>query len=169
MRGEIDFAESLRERVATLEGLSKSAVETCAKKITVTNGVPTLVRAVHERGGVIAVVSGGFTDVLDPLAAELGLDEWRANRLEWADDRLTGRVHPPVIDGAAKREALIEWRAKYRVPKESVIAVGDGANDLAMMAEAALGVAFDAKPIVRSKANISLSTRDLGMLVPLLP
>src|SRR5664279_2704849 len=124
MNGELDFEHSLRERVATLKGLPVSAIDTVRAKVTVTRGVPELVAGVHAAGGRVAVVSGGFHEVIDPLAAQLGLDEWRANRLEVADGVLTGGLIPPIIDAAAKASALRGWAAEAGVPLSQTLAVG---------------------------------------------
>ncbi|MCS5496977.1 phosphoserine phosphatase SerB [Cnuibacter physcomitrellae] len=168
MSGEIDFAESLRERVATLRGLPVSCLAEAGDRITVTAGVPELVDGVHSLGGRIGVVSGGFHELVDPLAASLGLDHWSANRLEVADGRLTGRVSGPIVDAEAKAAALRTWAAESGTPLSRTIAVGDGANDLRMMDEAGLAVAFCAKPLVRAHADVCLDTRDLSQLLPLL-
>lgn len=168
MNGELDFERSLRERVATLAGLPESVIETVRTRVTVTDGVPALIAGVHAAGGKVAVVSGGFHEVIDPLAKELGLDYWRANRLEVADGKLTGVVVPPVVDAAAKASALREWAADADIPMSQTVAVGDGANDLPMMAICGLAVGFDAKAPVRDLAHVLLDERDLGMLLPLL-
>lgn len=168
MNGELDFEHSLRERVATLKGLPVSAIETVRQKVTVTRGVPDLIAGMHAAGGRVAVVSGGFHEVIDPLAAELGLDAWRANRLEVADGVLTGGLIPPIIDAAAKADALREWAADAGLPLSQTIAVGDGANDLPMMAICGLAVGFDAKAPVRDLAHALLDERDLSMLLPLM-
>jgi len=168
MNGELDFEESLRERVATLAGLPASAIETVRSRVTVTRGVPELITGVHAADGLVAVVSGGFHEIIDPLARELGLDHWRANRLAVVDGLLTGDVIPPVIDAPAKAAALREWAADAGIPIEQTIAVGDGANDLPMMAICGLAVGFDAKAPVRDLAHVLLDERDLGMLLPLL-
>jgi phosphoserine phosphatase len=168
MNGELDFEQSLRERVATLAGLPASAIETVRSRVTVTRGVPELIAGVHAADGLVAVVSGGFHEIIDPLARDLGLDYWRANRLEVVDGLLTGDVIPPVIDAAAKAAALREWAADADIPIEQTIAVGDGANDLPMMAICGLAVGFDAKAPVRDLAHVLLDERDLGMLLPLL-
>lgn len=168
MAGEIDFAESLRERVACLEGLPVASFPAVLERITLTPGARDLVAGVHAAGGVVAVVSGGFHELLDPIAAELRLDAHRANRLEVADARLTGRTLGPVIDAAAKAEALREWGARFGVPLSRTIAVGDGANDLEMMRAAGLSLAFDAKPLVRAAAHVSLPERDLSAVLAVL-
>ncbi|HET8895797.1 MAG TPA: phosphoserine phosphatase SerB [Protaetiibacter sp.] len=168
MNGELDFAESLRERVATLAGLPESVFAEVSARVTVTRGVPQMIAGVHAAGGKVAVVSGGFHEVIDPLAERLGLDHWRANRLEVADGRLTGQVIPPVVDALAKAEALQEWADAAGIPIAQTIAVGDGANDLPMMALAGLSVGFDAKAPVRDVADVLLDARDLSMLLPLL-
>jgi len=168
MNGELDFADSLRERVATLAGLPESVFAEVSARVTVTRGVPQMIAGVHAAGGKVAVVSGGFHEVIDPLAERLGLDHWRANRLEVADGVLTGRVIPPVVDAVAKAEALQEWADAAGIPIAQTIAVGDGANDLPMMALAGLSVGFDAKAPVRDVADVLLDARDLSMLLPLM-
>ena len=168
MNGELDFEHSLRERVATLKGLPVSAIQTVREKVRVTRGVPELIAGVHAAGGRVAVVSGGFHEVIDPLAERLGLDAWRANRLETADGVLTGGLIPPIIDAAAKTNALREWAADAGLPLSQTLAVGDGANDLPMMAACGLAVGFDAKAPVRDLAHALLDERDLSMLLPLM-
>ena len=168
MNGELDFAESLRERVATLAGLPASVFESVRGRVTVTRGVPELIAGVHAADGRVAVVSGGFHEIIDPLAAELGLDHWRANRLEVENGLLTGRVVPPVVDAAAKSQALREWAQAADIPITQTVAVGDGANDLPMMAACGLAVGFDAKAPVRDVAHVLLDERDLSMLLPAL-
>jgi phosphoserine phosphatase len=161
MRGELDFAESLRERVATLAGVPVSAFEGVRNQVEVTSGVPELIAAVHAAGGTVAVVSGGFHEILDPLAAALGLDEWKANRLEVADGLLTGRVSGPVIDAQAKADWLQTWARERNFQQSETVAIGDGANDLKMMGVAGISIAFDAKPIVAQQADFSISSRDM--------
>lgn len=168
MNGELDFEQSLRERVATLSGLPESVIAGVRSRVTVTAGVPELIAGVHAAGGKVGAVSGGFHEVIDPLADELGLDFWRANRLAVADGRLTGEVIPPVIDAQAKATALREWAAAAAIPMTQTVAVGDGANDLPMMAICGLAVGFDAKAPVRDLAHVLLDERDLSMLLPLL-
>lgn len=167
MRGELDFTASLRARVATLAGLSTDDVDAVRSRVRLTAGVPELVEGVHAAGGRVAVVSGGFHEILDPLAEQLGLDRWRANRLEVEAGVLTGRVLGDVVDAAAKAVALREWAAEWGIPLSHTIAVGDGANDLAMMDVAALSVAFDAKPVVRERADVVFDRRDLSSVLAL--
>jgi phosphoserine phosphatase len=168
MNGELDFEASLRERVATLEGLPESVFEKVGSRIEVTRGVPEMIAGVHAAGGLVAVVSGGFHEVVDPIARELGLDHWRANRLEVVDGRLTGGLIPPIIDAAAKSDALVEWATDAGIPLSQTLAVGDGANDLPMMAICGLSVGFDAKAPVRDLADTLLDVRDLSLLLPLM-
>lgn len=168
MRGELDFEHSLRERVATLAGLPESVFDSVRRHVTVTQGVPALIAGVKAAGGHVGVVSGGFHEVLDPIASDLGLDFWRANRLEVEHGRLTGRVLGKVIDAAAKAHALREWAAATETPINQTVAIGDGANDLMMMAAAGLSIAFDAKPIVREKADVCLDIRNLGEVLKII-
>lgn len=169
MRGEVDFAESLRTRVAALAGVSTAAYRRVLKRIEPTPGVRELTAAVHERGGVVGVVSGGFHEILDQVAPELGVDRWRANRLEVADDVLTGRVDGEIVDAAVKATSLQDWAAELGVDPRATIAIGDGANDLKMMAVAGLGLAFNAKPAVRTAASLVIGPQDLAEVIPLLP
>jgi phosphoserine phosphatase len=165
MRGEIDFAESLRERVATLAGLQVDVFRGAQQAVRVTRGADELVRGVHAAGGTVGVVSGGFHEVLDPFAERLGLDHCRANRLEVVDGVLTGRVLGDVVDAHAKAVALREWAAADDVPVVRTVAIGDGANDLEMMRVAGLSVAFDAKPLVRERADVAVVDRDLSSVL----
>lgn len=165
MRGELDFAQSLRERVATLRGIDAAVLERVLADVTVTRGVPQTLAAIHESGGFVAAVSGGFHEVLDPLALQLGLDQWRANRLETIEGRLTGRVLGPIIDAQAKAEALSEWALHYGLTTSETVAVGDGANDLLMMRAAGLSVGFCAKPIVNAEANVVINERDMSLIL----
>lgn len=167
MRGQIDFAESLRERVATLRGLPVATVQDVIGKVTITNGARELVSAVHDAKGLIVAVSGGFHEIVDPIASGLELDGWAANRLESLDGALTGRTYGPIIDGAAKAAFLRAVASKRRIPLENVIAVGDGANDLPMMEVAGTSVAFCAKPAVRERADFSIDVRNLALVAGL--
>jgi len=161
MRGELDFAESLRERVATLAGVPVSAFEQVRAQVRVTDGVPDLISAVHSSGGTVAVVSGGFHEILDPLAKQLGLDAWKANRLEIADGVLTGKVEGAIIDAQAKADWLTTWATEGGFEWDETVAIGDGANDLKMMAIAGTSIAFDAKPVVAEQADYSITVRDM--------
>lgn len=168
MNGELDFEASLRSRVATLEGLPSSVFEVVGAQVTVTTGVAPMIAAVQAAGGRVGVVSGGFHEVVDPIAARLGLNYWRANRLEVAGGVLTGRLTGAIIDAEAKASTLREWAGDFGVPLIQTVAVGDGANDLPMMAITGLAVGFDAKAPVRDEANVIMDVRDLSQLLPLL-
>ena len=169
MRGELDFAASLVERVETLKGLPESVLSEISQLLKPTKGAAALVSAIHDRGGVAAAVSGGFIQLLGPVKNAIGFDFEKANTLEVVDGQLTGRVIGQIVDRQAKAEALLSWAAELKVPISKTIAVGDGANDLGMMEIAGLSVAFCAKPIVRQKAKIALNERDLASLIQLLP
>lgn len=157
MRGEIDFADSLRERVATLTGLDVAVLADVRAAVELTPGARELVEAVHAGGGRVGVVSGGFVEVVEPLRAGLGIDHAVANALEVRDGRLTGRTLGPVVDRAAKEAHLRRWAAADGVPLERVVAVGDGANDLDMLGAAGFGVAFRAKPVVQEEADAAVT------------
>ncbi len=169
MRGEIDFAASLRSRVAALAGVPVTAFERVRARVQPTPGARELIAAIHARGGQAAVVSGGFHEVLDVVAPALGVDVWRANRLSVADGVLDGSVDGEIVDAEAKARALRDWAAERGVALSQTIAVGDGANDLRMMAAAGLGLAFNAKPAVRAAADLVIDPVDLREIVPLLP
>ncbi|HEY8912983.1 phosphoserine phosphatase SerB [Lacisediminihabitans sp.] len=168
MNGELDFEESLRTRVGTLAGLPETVILEVSRLITITHGVPEMISGVHAAGGRVAVVSGGFHELIDPVAETLGLDYWRANRLEVADGVLTGGLVGPIIDAEAKASTLREWAADLGIPLSRTVAVGDGANDLPMMAITGLSVGFDAKAPVRDLADVLMDVRDLSQLLPLL-
>ena len=157
MRGELDFAESLHKRVATLAGLPAEVLDDIADQIELTPGARTTIRTLRRLGFHCGVVSGGFRQVIDPLAHELELDFVAANELEIVDGKLTGRVIGPIIDRPGKAKALRDFAQQAGVPMEQTVAVGDGANDIDMLAAAGLGVAFNAKPALREVADASLS------------
>jgi phosphoserine phosphatase len=157
MRGELDFAESLHRRVATLAGLPEEVLDEVADQIELTPGARTTIRTLRRLGFHCGVVSGGFRQVIDPLAHELMLDFVAANELEIVDGKLTGRVVGEVVDRAGKAKALRDFARQAGVPMEQTVAVGDGANDIDMLAAAGLGVAFNAKPALREVADASLS------------
>ena len=169
MRGEVDFATSLRSRVRALEGVPVAAFQRVRARVEPTPGAAELIAAIHDRGGVAAVVSGGFHEVLDVVAPPLGVDIWRANRLAVASEVLSGEVEGDIVDAAGKAAALLEWAEAYSVPLRRTIAIGDGANDLQMMAVAGLGLAFNAKPAVRAQADLMVGPVDLREVIPLLP
>jgi phosphoserine phosphatase len=168
MRGEIDFTQSLHDRVALLAGLEVAAIDKILKDLRLAPGARTLIRTLKRLGYRCGVVSGGFTQFTDWLTAELGLDYAAANTLEVVDGRLTGRVTGEVIDREGKERTLRQFAAQAGVPLSQAVAVGDGANDLDMIAAAGLGVAFNAKPAVRSAADTSVSVPNLDVILYLL-
>jgi phosphoserine phosphatase len=168
MRGELDFEASLRARVALLKGLPASVLVDVQSEITLTPGARTLVRTLKKLGHHIALVSGGFEPVIAPLATELGIDHMRANNLEIADGKLTGELVGPVIDRAGKATALRDFAAEHNVDLDQTIAIGDGANDLDMIAIAGMGIAFNAKPAVKAAADSSVSAPYLDSVLYLM-
>jgi phosphoserine phosphatase len=168
MAGELDFAESLIERVATLEGLPETVFRETLKRVKVTKGAVELISAVHRSGGKVGAVSGGFSQILTPLAEILNLDFNRANELEVIDGQLTGRVIGDIVDRQAKADALVSWSTQSGFALADTVAVGDGANDLGMMEIAGTSVAFNAKPVVREKAKFVVDEPDLAQLIKLL-
>lgn len=166
MRGELDFAESLRERVATLAGVPVAAFSHVLTQVQITQGVPELIAAVHADGGRVCAVSGGFHEILDPLAGQLALDDWKANRLEVIDGVLSGRLAGPIVDAQAKADWLKCWATEGSFDIEQTVAIGDGANDLKMMAIAGVSIAFDAKPIVAQQADFAITSRDMRDVMP---
>jgi phosphoserine phosphatase len=168
MAGELDFEASLRARVALLEGLPVSAVDAVRAQVRLTPGGRTLVRTLKRLGWAVGIVSGGFTCVTDDLVADLGLDHALANTLDVVDGRLTGRLRGPVVDRARKAEALREFAAAQGVTMAQTVAIGDGANDLDMLGAAGLGIAFNAKPVVREAADAALSVPFLDAVLFLL-
>lgn len=157
MRGELDFAQSLHARVAVLAGLPADVVQSVRNEVKLSEGAGELVAAFKAAGHAVAVVSGGFNQILGPIAADLRLDYWQANELEIVDGALTGKVLGAVVDRAAKEKYLREWAAAEGIALEHTIAVGDGANDLDMLGAAGIGVAFNAKPAVRAVADAALN------------
>ena len=168
MRGELDFAAALRERVALLAGLDASVLDEVRAELRLAPGARTLVRTLRRLGYRCGIVSGGFTQFTDVLAADLGLDYAAANTLEIAGGKLTGQVCGAVIDRAGKAGALRDFAARYGVPLSQTVAVGDGANDLDMIATAGLGIAFNAKPAVRDAADASVSVPHLDAILHML-
>ena len=168
MAGELDFAGSLKARVQTLRGLPESVIKETLAKLSLTPGAVEVIEYIHNLGGKAGAVSGGFIELLAPLAKELGLDFYRANALEVVDGLLTGNVTGPIIDKPAKAEALSEWAKQLNLELSQTIAVGDGANDLDMMEIAGLAVGFNAKPRVRAKVDVLIARNDLRDLIPLI-
>ncbi|MCC5581873.1 phosphoserine phosphatase SerB [Microtetraspora sp. AC03309] len=168
MRGEIDFAESLTRRVALLEGLPEEIFEQVAKEVVYTPGARTLVRTLKRLDYRFAIVSGGFTQITDSLVKELGIDYSAANTLEVVDGRLTGRVIGEIVDRPGKARALERFAAQAGIPISQTVAIGDGANDLDMIAAAGIGIAFNAKPIVRQAADTAVNVPYLDSILYLL-
>ncbi len=168
MRGELDFEQSLRQRVALLEGLDASCLDSVYEGLTLTPGARTLVRTLKRLGYAVGIVSGGFTSVTADLVADLGLDHALANELEVVDGRLTGRIVGPVLDRAGKADALRRFAEEVGVSQAATVAVGDGANDLDMLSAAGLGIAFNAKPVVQQAADTTVNVPFLDAILYLL-
>ncbi|SEL51503.1 phosphoserine phosphatase SerB [Nonomuraea pusilla] len=168
MRGELDFAQSLRRRVALLEGLPESVFEQVRQEVVLTPGARTLVRTLKRLDYRFAIVSGGFTQITDALVDELGIDYSAANVLEVVDGKLTGKVVGEIVDRPGKARALERFARAAGLPISQTVAIGDGANDLDMIAAAGLGIAFNAKPVVRQAADTSVSTPYLDSILYLL-
>lgn len=165
MSGELDFKQSLERRVGLLEGLSDEIFQWLKPQIELTPGVQELIAAVHGLGGKIGAVSGGFSQVLEPLANEIGLDYWMANSLEVLDGKLTGCLVGPVIDAEAKATALRSWATESGIAIEKTIAIGDGANDIPMLKCAGYAVAFRPKPILKQYADLVIEENSLASLI----
>ena len=168
MAGDLDFSASLRARVALLEGLPADVIDRVRDRITLTPGARTLCRTLRNLGYRIALVSGGFTEVIAPLAAELGVDRVRANTLEIIDGHLTGKVLGEIVDRAGKRAALEQFALEFSIPMSRTIAIGDGANDADMLEAAGLGIAFNGKPAARDAADSSVSVPYLDSVLYLM-
>ncbi|HEY7016491.1 MAG TPA: phosphoserine phosphatase SerB [Streptosporangiaceae bacterium] len=168
MRGELEFAAALGERVSLLAGLDAAVLDEVRAELRLAPGARTLIRTLRRLGYRCGIVSGGFTQFTDGLAAELGLDYVAANTLEISGGKLTGNLTGPVIDRAGKAEALRDFAERSGVPLSQTVAVGDGANDLDMIAAAGLGIAFNAKPAVRDAADASVSVPYLDAVLHLL-
>jgi phosphoserine phosphatase len=169
MAGELDFAQSLAARVSMLAGVPASAIQDTFDRVTVTRGAKELISAIHQAGGKVAAVSGGFIQILEPLAKVLELDFYRANELEIENGALTGKTIGQIVTREVKATCLLEWAAEVGLLPGQTIAVGDGANDLEMMQAAGLGVAFNAKPIVRQAADLVIGGDSLESLIAILP
>ena len=168
MRGELDFELSLRTRVALLEGLPESVIVQVQKEISLTDGAQDLVTTLHDRGHNVSLVSGGFLDIIEPMIRTLSIRYYKANKLEIVAGFLTGGLIGPIIDRAAKGEALKEFAAASAVAIENTVAIGDGANDLDMMAVAGLSIAFNAKPVVVAAADLAINEPSLRSVIELI-
>lgn len=164
MRGELDFTQSLHERVQALAGLSTDVLEEVFAQVTPTTGAEELLSAATELSWPRFAVSGGFMQILTPLAQHLKLTDWDANTLQISNNQLTGEVTGEVVDRAAKRRRLLQWARQNQVPQGAVVAVGDGANDLDMLQAAGLGVAFCAKPALADAADLVISHRNISLI-----
>jgi phosphoserine phosphatase len=166
MRGELDFAAALDARVALLEGLEESAIDRClAERVKLMPGAEALVKTMRARGATCVLVSGGFTRFAEPVAAKIGFNYAVANRLVIVKGRLRGKVKKPIVDSATKEKILLAETHEYRLKPIQTLAVGDGANDLAMIRKAGLGVAYHAKPIVAAAAGARVDHGDLTALL----
>ena len=165
MAGELNFEESLRARVSLLAGLPVSVLENVAEEITLTNGAPELIAQLQADGHIVAVVSGGFTDVIAPLMQKLNINQYKANQLEVIDKKLTGRVSGEIVGRATKAEFLREIANNEKIDLAQTIAIGDGANDLDMISAAGIGIAFCAKQVLQDAADVSINKRDLRLIL----
>jgi len=168
MRGELDFEQSLRTRVGLLKGLPESAITAVQNEITLTDGAWDLVNTLHAKGHSVALVSGGFINIIKPLIESLSIKHYKANTLEIVGGVLTGELVGPIIDRATKGAALLEFAKVCGVEIENTVAIGDGANDLDMMALAGLSIAFNAKPIVVQAADFAINESSLSSVVELI-
>lgn len=168
MRGEIDFSESLQQRVSLLEGLPATVLQEVSDEIRLTPGARTLVRTLQKLGHTVAVVSGGFGEIIEPLLRKLDITLYRTNALEIINGVITGRIDGPIIDRAGKAQALHEFAQLEKIDLEQTIAIGDGANDLDMITLAGFGIAFNAKPAVKAAADSSVSAPYLDSVLYLL-
>jgi len=168
MRGELDFEQSLRARVALLKGLPESAIAEVQMEISLTDGAQNLVETLHGKGHSVSLVSGGFIDIIEPMIKTMSIKYFKANRLEIVEGVLTGGLIGPVVDRAAKAEALREFAKASAVSIENTVAIGDGANDLDMMAVAGLSIAFNAKPIVVEAADLAINEPSLRSVIALI-
>jgi phosphoserine phosphatase len=168
MRGELDFEQSLRARVLLLKGVPESVISQVQKEISLTDGAEDLVSALHSKGHSVALVSGGFIDIIEPMIYALSIKHFTANKLEVVAGLLTGGLIGPVIDRAAKATALREFATASGVEIKYTVAIGDGANDLDMMAAAGLSIAFNAKPIVVTAADLAINEPSLRSVIDLI-
>ena len=168
MRGELDFEESLRKRVAALRGVSLEAVAAATSHVRLTDGAHDLVSALHAHGHLVGAVSGGFHQMIDPLAEDLGLDFHRANTLEVSNGLLTGSLVGDIIDAQAKAATLAHWAASHSIDMANTVAIGDGGNDVEMLGQAGVGIAFMAKPVAKAAADLVIDVPDLREVLAVL-
>jgi phosphoserine phosphatase len=168
MRGELEFEQSLRARVALLKGLPESVIGEVQREISLTDGAQELVTTLHDRGHSVSLVSGGFLDIIEPMIKTMSIKYYKANKLEIVAGVLTGGLIGPIIDRAAKGEALKEFASASGVAIENTVAIGDGANDLDMIAAAGLSIAFNAKPIVVEAADLAINEPSLRSVISLI-
>ena len=168
MRGELDFEQSLRARVLLLKGLPESVIVQVQKEISLTDGAEELVNTLHAKGHSVVLVSGGFIDIIAPMIQNLSIKYYKANKLEIVDGMLTGGLIGPIIDRSAKAVALKEFATTSGVAIENTVAIGDGANDLDMMAAAGLSIAFNAKPVVVEAADLAINEPSLRSVIDLI-
>ena len=168
MRGEIDFTNSLTKRVSLLAGLSADDLITVRSEIHLSEGATNLIKFLQNQGHVMAAVSGGFIDVLEPLLLEIGITNYHANKLEIIDGKLTGIIIGPIVDSETKSETLVKFANQFKIPMTQTVAIGDGANDIAMLQSAGVGIAFNAKPKLKEIADIVLDIPNLDAVIYLL-
>jgi phosphoserine phosphatase len=168
MRGELDFEQSLRARVVLLKGLPASVIAEVQMEISLTDGAQNLVETLHDKGHSVSLVSGGFIDIIEPMIKTMAIKYYKANRLEILEGVLTGGLIGPVVDRAAKAEALREFAVASAVSMDNTVAIGDGANDLDMMAAAGLSIAFNAKPVVVEAADLAINEPSLRSVISLI-
>jgi len=168
MRGELDFEQSLRARVGLLKGLPESAIAEVQMEISLTDGAQNLVETLHGKGHSVSLVSGGFIDIIEPMIKTMSIKYYKANKLEIVQGVLTGGLIGQVVDRAGKAEALREFAKASEVSIENTVAIGDGANDLDMMAAAGLSIAFNAKPIVVEAADLAINEPSLKSVLALI-
>lgn len=168
MAGEIDFREALLKRVGLLEDLNAKVLEELLAEIRITHGVPELISAVHNSGGLVGAISGGFSQVLELLSAKLNLDFFKANNLEIENDVITGKIIGEIVDAEVKARTLLRWAGEYGFDLSSTVAVGDGANDIQMLKASGFAVAFRPKEVLRDHADLIIEGDSLEPLISVL-
>ena len=168
MLGEIDFTSSLTKRVSLLTGLSANDLITVRSGIHLSDGATNLIEFLQSQGHIVAAVSGGFVDVLEPLMAEIGITNYHANKLEIIDGKLTGKIIGAIVDSKTKSETLVKFANQFKIPMTETVAIGDGANDMEMLQSAGVGIAFNAKPKLKEIADIVLDIPNLDAVIYLL-